>query len=391
MKINTPNLMKEIQKLTITARVAMKLAVFGPARKPIDKPTRILVIQASSLGDMVCTTPMFRAVKRAYPDAKLVVLGAESNKELLKYNTDVDDYIVSDSDFSRLLKKIRSMQFNFGCMTSPNFLNLALMYLAGIPLIAVPQIENGYSPYVTQLYRLFIRLAVIKSHRMRHYAPREYFKLLEPIGITSEDTTKHLGFSEEAKRSIERFFEENHINAGDLIVGISPSAGNKIKLWGRDKFAKVADYVHERYNAKIIITGGKNDAQEMQEMAHYLKDTTPVIMATHFNLDELKACIARMSLFISVDTGPIYIAEAFSVPTIDITGPIDEHEQPPIGPLHRIVPPKHREGPQLFVMNARNYDPREARRQADEIEVENIIPVIDDLMKARTSRSPTDF
>ena len=34
-------------------------------------------------------------------------------------------------------------------------------------------------------------------------------------------------------------------------------------------------------------------------------------------------------LFISVDTGPIYIAEAFNVPTVDIVGPVDENVQPP--------------------------------------------------------------
>lgn len=373
--------MNNFQKIYIAVLMATRWIIFGSAKKSIKEPKNILIIQLSQLGDMVCTTPMFRAVKNKYPGSKLVALGRAGNQELLRHNTDIDEYLPDNTSFSQMLKKIRSMQFDFACMTSPNFISLALMYLAGIPLITVPKIENGFSPYVTRLYRFFIHVAVIKPHRMRYYAPREYLRLLEPIGIETEDTTKHLGFSEEAKRSIDKFFIDHSIGTGDLVIGISPSAGNKIKLWRRDRFAQLADYLYETHGARIIVTGGKNDIGEVQEMTSCLKETTPTIMATHFNIDELKACISRLSLFISVDTGPIYIAEALNIPTIDITGPIDEKEQPPIGPFHIVVKPEKREAPQLFVMNARVYDPKEARRQVDSIEVKDVIIAADGLIE----------
>ena len=67
-------------------------------------------------------------------------------------------------------------------------------------------------------------------------------------------------------------------------------------------------------------------------MAEFLNPETQFVNTDGlFSLDELKALIQRLSLFISVDTGPIYIAEAFDVPTIDIIGPMDENEQPPRG------------------------------------------------------------
>ena len=110
------------------------------------------------------------------------------------------------------------------------------------------------------------------------------------------------------------------------------------------------------------------------------KDTKVFNTLNMFNIDELKALVSRMSIFISVDTGPIYIAEAFDVATIDIVGPMDENEQPPRGDKHKIVKILDRKKPELHIMNARDYDTKEALRQINEIEVEDVSKILDELV-----------
>ncbi len=51
----------------------------------------VAVIQMAKLGDMVCTTPMFRAIKLAHPEWRLIVVGNLINKNLLSYNNDIDE------------------------------------------------------------------------------------------------------------------------------------------------------------------------------------------------------------------------------------------------------------------------------------------------------------
>jgi len=212
--------------------------------------------------------------------------------------------------------------------------------------------------------------------------PKQYLSLLESINIFSDNTKKHLGFSGEAKEKISEFFQEENLDLKkDFIVGISPSAGNKIKLWKAEKFAKIANYLYEKYNAKIVIIGGKGDMKETEEMLKYMnKDTFFVDTTGVFNIDELKSLVSNLSLFISVDTGPIYISEAFNVPTIDIVGPVDENDQPPIGRLHKIVKWEERKKPAMNALNARNYYYKEARKQSDNITVEMVKEKIDELM-----------
>ena len=75
---------------------------------------------------MVCTTPMFRAVKEKYPKAKVLVIGNRVNKEILGGNTDVDGYLVYENSFWKLLKKIKNEKADFACDTNPNLVGLAL-------------------------------------------------------------------------------------------------------------------------------------------------------------------------------------------------------------------------------------------------------------------------
>jgi len=353
----------------------------GKANKTSVNYKTIAVFQGAKLGDMVCTTPMFRAIKEKYPQTRLIVIGDAINEKVLEHNDDIDEYIVfKDLSFWELVSEIKKRNIDFACITAPDFLNLASLYLAGVPLISSPYILSGYSHYETKPYKILKNLVIQKPHHMGTYAPREYLRLLEAIEIYTDNTNKHLKFSREAEKSISNLFVKNNISKDDLLVGIAPGAGNKIKQWPPERFAEVAEYVIKNYGAKVIIIGGKNDLEEAKEMLSYLDDRNKVINTVGLvSIDELKTLISRLSMFVSVDTGSVYVAEAFGVPTIDIVGPMDEREQPPIGLLHRVVLPPNRYKPELHIMDARSFNKEEAKRQVDSITVQAVVGEINSL------------
>lgn len=383
-----PAIFSRIKNLIILALAGVRFIFKGKANKKV-VPKKILIVQMAKIGDMVCSTPMFRAIKEKYPTSNLCVMGDAINKELLFGNSDVDNYIVCKKGFgfNDFLRPVKKGKFDFACVTAPNFTALAALYIAGIPLIVAPVIKNGSSPYESRPYKILKNFVVVIPHFMSNYAPREYLRLLEPIGIFTENTKKYLYFSFQAEQKVQNFFTSQKINGQNFIVGIAPSAGNKIKRWGRDKFAKIADYLYEKYGATVVIIGGASDKSEVDEMISYLNPKTKVFnTAGIFNIEELKAFVSKINLFISVDTGAIYIAEAFNISTVDIVGPIDEKEQPPIGKFHRIVVAQ-RQKPELYVMNARVYDEKEAKKQVDGITVEMVIKELDDLIKSIYSKN----
>ncbi len=385
-------IMAPIQKMSVYVRFALLLALCfayslfrGRADHRTLAPKRVCVVQLAKLGDMVCTTPMFRALKQAYGNAEVFVVGNTPNKELLADNPHIDGYIVWNKNPFSMAQLLRRHHFDFLCVTTPNADALGAAYLAGIPLIAVPKVEGGYSPHETVSYRLLRKLVTTRPHTMGAYAPREYLRLLEPLGISTDDTAKTLGFSKEAERKAEEYFTRlaQGVEKGErkVIIGISPSSGNKIKAWPSERFAAVADHLVRKYDAEVIVFGGARDEEEVGKMMACIEEQKHVHNALNvFSIDELKAAIKRLTLFVSVDTGLVYIAEAFNVPTVDIVGPMDEREQPPRGPRHKVVTAPRRGVPQLHIMNARVYDAREARRQAEDIPVSAVIAAADEIL-----------
>ena len=354
----------------------------GRADKKTHHLNKVLIVQLAKLGDMVCTTPVFRAFKEKYPDAELFVLGDKINKELLADNADVSEYIVWTKNFKEMRRELRSRKFDFALLVGPSPEALALLYLSDIPHIAAPILEGGYSPLQTRAYRFLTRLVDTRPHKVGNYAPREYLRLLETIGIESDDTKKNLSYSQFGKEKVTKFYEKNGVKIGaDFVVGIFPSTGYKIKLWGRDKFACVAEWLRVSYKAKIVLIGSETDRKEVEEfLSHIPREMNLANAFNAFNVDELKAAISMMSLFISVDTGPIYIAEAFGIPTVDIVGPMNDEDQPPKGPKNRIVKAERRR-PAITVLNTRNINIKEAYRQSKDISVKMVIDEVEKLIK----------
>ena len=362
----------------LLVRVFARALLQGRANRVPKVVFRIIIVPTGKLGDVVCTTPVLMAIRTYLPKAHLIVGGnSKLHKAVLSNSGLVDEYLELE-DNQNVINKIRKCHADVALVTGPSYELAAPLYVAGIPLLIAPIVCGGFSPQETRPYKLLERLVKTFPYCIGEYAPRERLKALGPLGITSIDTKKYLGFSENAGEKIANSLIESGIDINkDFVVGVSPSAGHKIKDWPEERFAEVVDYLIKVYRAKIIMIGGPKDKETIKKTMSLLRSEMKILETTDFDIDELKALIAKLHLLIAIDTGPIYIAEAFDIPTIDIIGPIDEKEQPPRGPLNRNVLPPERKRPELFVLNARSYNRKEAIRQVRSITVSLVINEID--------------
>ncbi len=343
-------------------------------------PKSIIIFSMGKLGDMVCITPLFNAIKSKYRDVNIYVCSSAGLQGLLSDHPDVYKYVAyNKKSIFENIKNIKSLNIDFGITVTPDFNALAIMYLSGVKSITVPRVVSGYSPYETKSYKALSKLVNTKTHVMGNYAPKEYLKLLHDIDIYSDNTKKYLSFNKTEDEKVKAFFRNNNINIGsDNIVIVSHTVGNQIKKWGIDKFTELINKINTNFDVKIILIGEEKDKIE----GNKIKDNIPEVINSCglFNLGELKSLVSHSSLFIGVDTGPVYIAEAFDIPTVDIIGPMDENEQPPRSHKNILIIPK-REKSQLHIMNARIYDKNEALRQIQSITVDEVYSVVVNLFK----------
>lgn len=380
VKMSKDSRSKRIRRFLLLIHCLLLAPLRGRANKKPASLSKIIVVLTGKLGDIVCGTPVLFALRKHAPYAHIIVAGAAKlQRSVLAESGLVDEYLNFDDE--NVISLIKNTGADAAVVTGPSYFAVALLYIACIPLITAPRIVGGYSPSETRPYKILQKFVSTFPYAVGNYAPRERLRALEPLGIFSDDIKKHLAFSAEAKERVRQFLAKNDLDPKkDFIVALSPSAGNKIKEWPEEKFAQVGDWLIRKHNAKLFILGGPGDVEKVAQTMRHMNESSKALSVTDFSLDDLKAFVSQLHLFISVDTGPIYIAEAFDVPTVDITGPIDEKEQPPIGPRNKVVVPPGPRKPELFVLNARSYNYTEAKRQIDSIEPSLVIGVVDKLI-----------
>lgn len=358
--------------------------VRGKARsREIIPIKKIVIMPTPKLGDLVCATPLLKAVKNYNGTIEVVLVATETFKPFFSGHPDIDNYFVWDE--KRIFKNIanlRKLKADAAIVVSPSFGAIVCFFLAGISIISVPKVVDGFCPYQTKSYRILLPLFTVIPHHMGQYAPREYLKLLEPFGITTNNTVKHLTYSASEMESVNNKISQLNKNTEPkkFMVGIAPGVGNTIKQWNPAHFAQIAKHLIEKYDALVFIIGTKYDSKLINQMKESLPESNNIIDTTsRFDLGEIKAFISTLDLLIGVDTGVIYIAEAFDTPTIDIIGSVHENEQPPHGDIHKLVYLPGRKA-EIHIMNSRVYNREIARKHIDDITPEMVYPFIKELL-----------
>ena len=367
------------KNITLTALSYTYLLLRRRANKtPTLPPKRVIALYLTrNIGDMIFATPVFRALKERYPESYLTVVGVAKNKIILEENPDINEYIVCPETIGGLVSAIRKNKADFGISFASSSVDLASMYLGGVKSIAMFSVKNADSH--SSGYKMLLPLCIQIPYYIGAYVAQEYLRLLEPLNIRSTNTKKLLYFTDAGKQSVLKFFSENNVTIGsDKIAIFSPGAGTKIKQWPAERFAEVADYVAEKYGMKIAVIGGPGDRAETDHFVASLKKAKALLYVDS-SLDELKAFISYGAVLLANDSGPVYMAEAFDIPTLVVVGPTDENEHPPKGERNRIVSSPNR-GKAEMSGHLEGFDESVARKQIEEVTVPLVVSELDSLL-----------
>jgi len=306
---------------------------------------RILVIQTAKIGDLICSTPVFRAVKKRYPHAHLTAMVNPAARGLLEYNPYVNEVIEIERGFYRgLAGKIRLARllhkggYDIAISLNPNLPFTIAMFWALIPIrISI----------IPDFFGITYRLAsIFSNHLAKHIRGRlvaeTYMEMLKAINIDSKDIAKDVFKSPDADDNVERLLEPRAKSQEPRAkVGIAVTSGNRLKEWGAKNIAALADKLIAEKNSSVVLIGSEKDKDVADEILKSILYKDSIIDAVgKFSLQELPALIERLSLFIGVDTGVIYMADALNIPVVDIAGPSDMEDQRPTGKRVTIIQKK---------------------------------------------------
>jgi ADP-heptose:LPS heptosyltransferase len=110
--------------------------------------------------------------------------------------------------------------------------------------------------------------------------------------------------------------------AGAPIIGVHAGGGRAIKQWPPERFGEAAAQLAQDTGAVVVLTGDAADRPMTEAARRAMPAACPVADLTgQLGLVELAAVAARLSLFLTGDTGPMHVAAAAGAPLVAVFGP----------------------------------------------------------------------
>jgi heptosyltransferase-2 len=274
----------------------------------------ILIIQTAFPGDLILTTPLIRAAKERYPQAKITALVIPETAELLNNNPFLDEVILYDKrnkkgpGIAAILKNLRSERFDPALIPHRSFRSALLAKLAGCKR------RVGFD---TSAGKMFLTDKI--TYQIGKHEIERNLSLLTFDGEQPDIILPELYPGEKECAAVENFMRQSGITPSEEIVCLAPGSVWATKRWLPERFAELAELLIKNEKVKVILIGGNDDFQ-LAEKIISLTSAKPVNACGKLSLLESAALISRASLVISNDSAPTHMAVARRVPVIAIFG-----------------------------------------------------------------------
>lgn len=317
---------------------------------------KILLIKLSAVGDVVHTIPVLNKLRARYPKAQIDWLVTPAIGEFLSHHPALNNVIAFPRDssappwawaalssYARLAMKLRAAGYDLAidlhCQSRSAFLAFMTGARARIgfdkerPEVWANsrKVTDDFRKHAWQgaregawlFYTHHIPLPTMDVHVIDHY--QSIGKLL---GFEGGPTDFTLSIPQSAQARVDALLRERGIGGATPVI-IAPRGNWETKRWPDEESAAVARHFIGRGEAVVLV-----GAPRERDVGAAIASLAPgvVDLTGETSLSELAALIARASICIAHDSGPMHLAVALGRPVVALFGPSD-----PVwaGPYHR--------------------------------------------------------
>jgi heptosyltransferase II len=294
----------------------------------------ILLIRLRLIGDVVFTTPAVRALREAFPDARMTYVVEEYAAPIVQDNPHLDRVLVMPpttgwarlSQDLTLAQQLRHERFDLVVDFHGGPRGSWLAWASRAPVRIGYTVKGRSWMYTTAVPRP-------RELRPRHSVENQWDLLpwVAPSLARRPDPARarvEMREAPAAAAALSARLAALGVSDRHRIIVIHVSAGNPFRRWPAEAFeALVARLGAAGQDRRIILTSGPSEADAAKRIALAARarlgrgqDAT-VIAGEDFTLPELRSLIGRAALFIGGDTGPLHVASTTDVPILGIYGP----------------------------------------------------------------------
>jgi heptosyltransferase-3 len=294
-------------------------------------PRNILAIKLRYLGDVLLATPTLHALKVAFPEARLTVLVNRGTEDILRGNPHVDEILPLDRGSilqqSRFILDIRRRRFDTVVDLTDGDRAAFLTWISGA------SVRIGFNAEQRWTGRCYT--TVVTGGAGAHRIERD-LAALAPLGIQARERIPQIWLGPEDDARVDQLAAQLGLARDRSWVVIQPGARYWFKAWPPQRFAEVADRLHDRFGCQVLVAGSPPEAALTQAVVDHAKSRL-LNIAGRSDVRTLAALLKRSSLFVGNDTGAMHIAGAVGAPVVGLFGPSNPVEWGPRGSLAETI------------------------------------------------------
>jgi len=307
---------------------------------------KILVIQLKQIGDVLLSSPICNTLKKNYPDSQIDYIVYDYTAGVVENNPNIDNIIKISSkerenklEFIKLLMKLPKYDI---CINIQGKIEGLLITLFSRAKMKISWNKKGW--------RILHTHPVDTDKQMKITGAGNTIDgrlaLLSPLGNLDYDRDLKIWIKDEERKNIKKIMESAGINLEKPIISFGVTSRREFRIWPKDRFAKLIDFLYEKYGIQAILFYAPNDKKYNSEEEHCnsVKELVQNKEAVFTNIKtksarELIALLAESDMYIGNDNGPRHFAQAVDTPSFAIFTTLNNKKSfcPHDNPRHKAV------------------------------------------------------
>ena len=269
------------------------------------------ILRLSAIGDTCHIVPIVRTLQRVWPATQLTWIIGRTEGRLMTLLPGVE-FITIDKSLGvaalpGVRRALRGRRFDV-------LLHMQLSLRASLASLAVTaRLRLGFDrARARELQWLFTNARI--APRVDEHVLDSFQGFLEALGVERGVLEWNLPLPEEARAYAAKLIPDA---VPTLIV--SPCSSHPARNWRAERYAAVIDHAVQRHGMRVLLCGGRSRLERETGEAIERHATVPLVNQIGCDtLPQMLALLARASVLVSPDSGPVHMATMVATPVIGL-------------------------------------------------------------------------
>ena len=294
-------------------------------------PNNICIVMMSAVGDVVHVLPVINALKLTNPRTRITWVLQPGPAALVRGHRSVDEIVIFDrarglAAFADVARELRKRRFDL-------VINLQVYFKAGIvTAFTHAPVKLGFDRGRARDLNWLFTNKKIPASPVQHVQD-QYLEFLAALGVSANPLEWDLG-PWASEREWQRAFKSTIQRP---IASIVIATSKPEKDWLPERWAEVADALHEQFGMQVVLVGGKSERELAAERIVMEKARHKPRSELGSGLRNLVSILDASTLVLSPDTGPLHMAVALDRPVISLMGYTNPKRTGPYRRYHDLI------------------------------------------------------